>query len=78
MITQVPQISVSYRFLMVFQIMIETFITSQFQIESQIMQMAIKRAQSLSLEWNTQQILNYFNQRNICIIIGRLHQKVPK
>ena len=44
MITQVPQISQSYRFLMVFQTMIETFITSQFQIESQIMQMVIKRA----------------------------------
>jgi len=49
MITQVPYISLSYRFFIVFQTMIETFITSQFQIESQIMQMVIKRAQALSL-----------------------------
>jgi hypothetical protein len=43
-----PQISLFYRFLMVFQTMTKTIITSQSQIESQIMQTVIKHTQTLS------------------------------
>jgi hypothetical protein len=50
MITKVPRISLSYRFLKVFQTMTKTIITSLSQIEFQIMQMLVKHTQALSIE----------------------------
>jgi len=56
MITKVPRISLSYRFLKVFQTIAKTIITSQSQIEFQIMQMLAKHTQALNIEWNFQQL----------------------
>jgi len=57
MITKVSRISLSYRFFKVFQTMAKTIITSQSQIEFQIMQMLAKHTQALNIEWNTQQLM---------------------
>jgi hypothetical protein len=38
--------------------MAKIIITSQSQIESQIMQTLAKRVQALSIQWNTQQLEN--------------------
>ena len=57
MITKIPRISLSYRFLKVFQTIAKTIITSQSQIEFQIMQMLAKHTQALNIKWNTQQLM---------------------
>jgi len=57
MITKVSSMSLSYRFLKAFQTMAKTIITSQSQIEFQIMQMLAKHTQALNIEWNTQQLM---------------------
>ena len=56
-ITKVPRIPLFYRFLKAFQIMAKIIITSQSQIEFQIMQMLAKHTQALNIEWNTQQLM---------------------
>jgi hypothetical protein len=56
--TKVPRISLSYRFLKVFQTIAKIIITSQSQIEFQIMQMLAKHTQALNIEWNTQQLMS--------------------
>jgi hypothetical protein len=50
MITKIPRISLSYRFLKVFQTIAKTIITSQSQIEFQIMQMLAKHTQALNIK----------------------------
>jgi len=50
MITKASTISLSYRFLKVFQTLSKTMISSQSQIESQIMLMLAKYTQALNIE----------------------------
>jgi len=72
MITKASTISLSYRFLKVFQTLSKTMISSQSQIESQIMLMLAKYTQALNIEWNTQQLMYWFNQRKCSHILSKV------